>query len=132
MPIGTVIGTLGGRDNDSTTFTYEIFDQFARSEGQIFPDDVNSFEIVGGQLVTTAPINFEQYSEYFVRIDFTDKSGHAGFDTIKITVDNANDPLEFGNLGGLDQISGRPTLPPASRSATSSCSTTASVPTPCS
>ena len=105
VPVGTVIGTLGGRDNDSTSFTYEIFDQFARAQGQIFPDDVNSFAIVGGQLVTTAPIDFEQYFEYFVRIDFTDESGNAGFDTIHIMVDGANDPLEFGNLGGLDQIS---------------------------
>ena len=66
---------------------------------------MNSFAIVGGQLVTTAPIDFEQYFEYFVRIDFTDESGHAGFDTIHIMVDGANDPPEFGNLGGLDQIS---------------------------
>jgi Ca2+-binding RTX toxin-like protein len=105
VPVGTVIGTLGGRDIDSTTFTFEIVDQLGRPGSSFFLEDVSLFEIVGGQLVTAAPVNFEQFVEFFVQIDFVDESGNASSDVIRITVDNANDPPEFGNLGGLDRIS---------------------------
>jgi Ca2+-binding RTX toxin-like protein len=105
VPVGTVIGTLGGRDIDSTSFTYEISDQDGRPGSSIFLENVSLFEIVGDQLVTTGPINFEQFTEFFVDIDFADESGNTWSDTIRITVDNANDAPEFGNLGGLDRIS---------------------------
>jgi hypothetical protein len=133
VPVGTVIGTLGGRDNDSTSFTYEIFDQFARAQGQIFPDDVNSFAIVGGQLVTTAPIDISSNISNTSSGSISPTSPATPGSTPSTSWSTA--PTTRWNSAisaGSTRFRKRPTPRPESRSATSFLPTTASAPTTCS
>jgi ELWxxDGT repeat protein len=84
-PSGTVVGTLAAVDADADdSFTYEL----ATGEGD---DDNAAFTIVGDELRTAVPLNFETQSSYTVRIRTTDAAGESYERTFTITVSDVDE-----------------------------------------
>ncbi len=65
MPIETLIGVFSTADLDDTNFTYT----FVEGEGD---DDNEHFKIVGNQLLSGEPFDFETQNKYTIRINTND------------------------------------------------------------
>ena len=93
QPVGTVVGTLGATDADSTSFTYSL------PEGEA---DNASFIIEDDQLKTAESFDFETKSEYTVLVEVSD--GELSYrESFDITVgdveeaDKVNPSMTFEN-----------------------------------
>lgn len=79
--VGTVIGTLGGVDQDAgASFTY-----------QIVSDPNNKFSLSGNQLLVNGILNYESSPSHDVQIKVTDNTGLTYTKTLSIGVTNIND-----------------------------------------
>ena len=84
VAIGTLIGTLTTMDEDDTlmngTYTYTLGDT---------PED--AFEIMGNQLQTKIPLNYEAQSSYTISITTQDQGDSTLTEDFIITIENIND-----------------------------------------
>ncbi len=89
QPAGTVVGSLSSVDADvgGTTFTYSLV---SGPGGQ----DNGSFAIIGNQLETTASFNFEQQSNYSIRVQSTDANGLSTVQNFVVNVTQAADLVD--------------------------------------
>lgn len=102
QPSGTVVGTLSAVDADGSrdrhTFT------LVSGAGS---DDNASFQIVGNQLRTTGPLDFESKASYSVRIRATDSGGLFRGKAFTITVTNVDDVVvQFVRVGDAGNAAG--------------------------
>lgn len=81
QPTGTVIGTLSGTDPDGDTLTYSIT-----------AGDTSKFKIVGNQLQTAAPLDFEAQSSYPLTIAAADPGGASIAKNFTVSVTDVNEP----------------------------------------
>ena len=86
VPVGTVVGILTPDDidlpNDSHTF------QFASGAGA---QDNGFFRIVGNQLQVNARLDFEQRSNFSIRVRVTDRGGNQLEKVLAVTVRDVNE-----------------------------------------
>ena len=84
MPIETLIGTLTTMDEDDPlgngTYTYTLGDTHK-----------DTFEILGNELKTKIPLNFETHSSYTIQITTDDGQGGIYNTTFVISVKDVND-----------------------------------------
>ena len=92
QPAGTVVGSLSGVDSDpGDTFTYSL----------VGGTDIAKFAVIGNQLVTAAPMDFEATRFYTLLIRVTDSGGNV-FDKTVI-VEALDDTGEDFDQDGLTQ-----------------------------
>ena len=85
MPAGTLVGAFSTTDpNRTDTFSYS----FASGTGS---DDNASFQVVGNQLVTAVPFDFEAQSTRSVRVRTTDSGGLTFERAFVISINNVNE-----------------------------------------
>lgn len=102
QPAGTVVGTLSTTDPDAgETFSYLIVPDPAI-------DGTTLFEIVGNQLRTKQPLDFEGKASYSVRVRSTDSLGLSMGKIFTVTVSNANDKPSAVSLSRATVVSNRP------------------------
>ena len=103
---GTVIGLLSTSDADAgESHSYSL----VAGDGA---DDNLCFEIVGDELQTVTPIDFEQQRSYSVRIKSTDAGGRSVEKQILVTVNDVNEPatrahavrLSLSDAGGYSRL----------------------------
>ncbi len=94
QPAGSPIGTLSTTDPDSgDTFTYGLTPGVGSA-------DNGFFQIVGNQVRTAQPLNFEAQSTYNIRIRTTDSGGLAVDKSFVISATNLNEaPTDIGLSG---------------------------------
>jgi Cadherin domain/Bacterial Ig domain len=96
QPAETVVGTLTATDPDAgETFTYKM------SAGGTGAADNTKFHIVGDQLKTKQPLDYESQSTLAIRISVTDSQGNQFAKRFTITVTDNNDAptdITFSNL----------------------------------
>ena len=84
MPIGTLVGTLTTMDEDDPlgngTYTYTLGDTHK-----------DTFEILGNELKTKIPLNYEEQSSYTIQITTDDGQGGIYNTTFVISVKDVND-----------------------------------------
>jgi hypothetical protein len=101
LPSGTAVGTLSGTDPENDPLTFA----FASGAG----DDNNaSFAIVGTQLRSAGPYDFETKNAYTVRIQVTDSHGKSYAKAFPIAVTNANDAPGAPALGNASVAENQP------------------------
>jgi len=84
-PAGTAVGTFATTDEDAgDSFTYD----FVGGAGDA---DNTRFTIVGSQLRTAAPFDFEARSSYSIRVRSTDSDGLSTTRSFTISVSDVND-----------------------------------------
>jgi hypothetical protein len=100
QPVGTTVGVLSTSDPDvGDTFTYTLI-----ADPSL--DGTGVFEIVGNQLRTREPLDFEAKSSYRIRVRSTDQGGlHVG-KVFTITVTNVNDSPKLISAARLSRIPG--------------------------
>lgn len=82
---GTVMGTFNSVDPDTgNTFQYLLVTGLGSSDNA-------SFNIINGQLVTTASFDYEAKNSYLIRVRSTDQSGGALEKQFNITISNVNE-----------------------------------------
>ena len=85
QPAGSVVGVLSATDQDTAdTHTYELVSGAGDADNA-------AFAIVGGQLRSAAPLDFEAKSSYSVRVRAGDGRGGAFEQAFTISVNDAND-----------------------------------------
>jgi formylglycine-generating enzyme required for sulfatase activity len=94
QPSGTAVGTFTTADPDAgNTFTYTLVSGAGSADNA-------SFQIVGSQLRSVAPFDFEANGSYSVRVRATDSGGLFAEDTFQISVTDVNDVLvDFVTVG---------------------------------
>jgi hypothetical protein len=91
-PSGTVVGTLSTTDVDAgDTFTYSLVNGAGGA-------DNGAFAVVGNELRTGAPFDFEGRSSYSVRVRTTDRAGLLFERSLTITIDDVNEAPTGVNL----------------------------------
>lgn len=102
LPGGSAVGTLSATDPDAgDTATFALVPGTGA-------DDNASFAIVGGELQTVAPFDFETKSSYTVRVRATDAGGEFFEQAIPISVSDANDPPTDITLSNASVAENRP------------------------
>lgn len=82
---GEIIGTLSATDEDANdTHTFSL----VSGEGDT---DNASFSIENGSIKTAESFNFEEKSEYFIRVSANDGNGGVLEEAVTITISNIND-----------------------------------------
>ena len=108
----TVVGTLTATDADpGDTFTYKLV------AGGVGAADNTSFHIVGDQLKTKVPLDYETKSSLAIRIQVTDSQGHQFPKRFTITVTDNNDApsdVTFSNLSVAENSASGSTVGTAS------------------
>jgi len=85
LPAGTVVGSLGTTDSDAN----EVFAYAIVPDRKL--DGTTMFEIVGNQLRTKAPLDFEAKATYSIRIRSTDSGGLYTGKVFTVTVNDVNE-----------------------------------------
>jgi len=102
QPAGTVVGTLSTTDPDAgETFVYTIVPD-ANLDG------TGLFEIVGNQLRTKGPLDFESRSGYSVRVRSTDENGLFTGRVLSVAVTDDNDAPTEVTLSATAVVRNRP------------------------
>ncbi|MDB5391851.1 MAG: cya 3, partial [Planctomycetaceae bacterium] len=85
QPSGTAIGTFSSTDPDSgDTFTYSLVPGVGSTDNA-------AFQIVGGQLQSSAVFNFETQSSYSIRVRTTDAGGLTFERVFSVSVTDVNE-----------------------------------------
>ncbi|WP_413162054.1 cadherin domain-containing protein [Capilliphycus salinus ALCB114379] len=83
--IGTVVGTFSSTDSDTNdTHTYSLVPGVGSTDNGLF-------EIVNGQLRTTAVLDFETKTSYSIRVKTDDGNGGSFQKALTVNVDNVNE-----------------------------------------
>ncbi|MDB5334504.1 MAG: cya 3, partial [Planctomycetaceae bacterium] len=90
QPAGTSVGNFSAIDQDlADQFTYSLVAGVGSTDNAMF-------NIVGGQLVTSAPLDFETHNTYFIRVQAMDLGGKTYQRPLTIHVSNVNDaPIDI-------------------------------------
>jgi hypothetical protein len=113
QPAATVVGTLTATDPDSNqTFKFNKA-PIKGTEGVDNP----KFQVVGNELQTKVPLDYEDKSSLSVRLQVTDQGGLTYKETFTITVTDLNDPpsdVTFSNLSVAENSASGTTVGTAS------------------
>lgn len=85
-PVGTVVAAISATDTDSSSFIYQLF-------GGTGDDGNPLFAISGNNLVTNAVLNYEEGSEYNIRLRVVDDTGQTHEQSFLIGITDLPDTI---------------------------------------
>jgi len=93
LPTGTVVGVLDAIDDDSSDHTFSLIG-----------GDVDVFAILGSDLRTTTPLDYEENASYDLLVEAEDPDENTYSRWIRISVDDVNEsPLAINDAASVDE-----------------------------